>query len=306
MIAGVPPLELSAAQNGPVTRICPSCGGLLLTRTANCSFCEAPGESEAHSPRIARSSSPIKEDANDEWRSEVTRRLGDYRARRQQRLQPEESQAGLPFRQVKEAQEPIGERPRARAAAAQPQRKMERLEICVQPELDFSSSPDDRAHPQTALVPVASLGQRRCAAALDTLFIGFTCGGFLALFHYLGGQITVQKTDCIVYGLVLYLFYAQYFSLFTTLAGTTPGMQLCGLSCVRLDGSLPDTRQLLWRGFGYLLSGATIFLGFLWAIWDEDRFTWQDRISQTYITDVAPFVESIPSEIQPKRMHVQA
>jgi hypothetical protein len=32
-------------------------------------------------------------------------------------------------------------------------------------------------------------------------------------------------------------------------------------------------------------------LGFLWALWDEDHFTWQDRISQTYITAAAPVVE---------------
>jgi uncharacterized RDD family membrane protein YckC len=232
-----------------------------------------------------------------EWRSEVTRRLGDYRAKRQ-RLQPEQAQAGLPFRQVKEIQEPVRdrERPRPRPITSHSQRKMDRLEICVQPELDFSRSPDDRAHPQTALVPVASLRQRRRAAALDALFLGLTCAGFLGLFHSLGGQIALQKMDAIVYGVVLYLFYGQYFFLFTTLAGATPGMQLTGLSCVRLDGSLPETQQLLWRGFGYLLSGATMFLGFLWAVWDEDRFTWQDRISQTYITAAAPFSDSAPTE----------
>ena len=52
------------------------------------------------------------------------------------------------------------------AASAQP-RQTERVEICVQPELDFSSFPDDRAHPQTALVPVASLAERRLAGDLS-------------------------------------------------------------------------------------------------------------------------------------------
>ena len=40
---------------------------------------------------------------------------------------------------------------------------------------------------------------------------------------------------------VLYLFYSLYFFLFTSLAGATPGMQIRGLTAVRLDGSLPDT-----------------------------------------------------------------
>jgi uncharacterized RDD family membrane protein YckC len=154
-------------------------------------------------------------------------------------------------------------------------------------------------------VPVASLRHRQRAAALDALFIGLTSAGFLGLFHALGGQIAFDKMDLVVYGAVLYLFYSQYFFLFTTLAGASPGMQLAGLSCVRLDGSLPDTRQLLWRGFGYLLSGATFFLGFLWAVWDEDHFTWQDRISQSYITAADPLMASMAREIQSKRAHMQ-
>jgi uncharacterized RDD family membrane protein YckC len=305
IIAAVPPLELSAAQNGPVTRICPKCGALLLTRTANCSFCGIPGELAASSPRIATSASSSKSTGEIHWQSEVTRRLGDYRARKQ-RLQPEAAQPVLPFRQPKESPEPVRERPRPRANPNPSHRRMERLEICVQPELDFSSSADDRARPQTALVPVASLSRRRGAAALDALFIGITSAGFLALFHALGGQIGFEKMDILVYAVVLYLFYGQYFFLFTTLAGATPGMQLCELSCVRLDGSLPDTRQLLWRGFGYLLSGATLLIGFLWAIWDEDHFTWQDRISQTYVTAASPVEDTPPTEIRARRvqMHI--
>ena len=108
------------------------------------------------------------------------------------------------------------------------------------------------------------------------------------LFHSLGGEIAFAKTDAIVYFAALYLLYGSYFSLFTTFAGATPGMQFCNLAVVRLDGSLPDTRQLLWRSFGYLLSGVTMMMGFLWTLWDEDHFSWQDRISQTYITAAIP------------------
>ena len=86
-------------------------------------------------------------------------------------------------------------------------------------------------------------------------FLALTGAGFLALFRSLGGAITFEKVDAIVYVTVLYLFYAQYFFLFTTFAGATPGMQLRGLTIVRLDGSLPDTKQLLWRSFGYLAFG---------------------------------------------------
>jgi uncharacterized RDD family membrane protein YckC len=286
------PTGTSAAQNGPVIRICPKCGALSLNDAENCAFCEDPIEDEASLQPVAADS--IVEDQEPEWQQEVSRRLDRYRARRQ-RLNPDEAQSGLPFRKAPEVVEEPRERPRSRPV--QRSRQSERMEICVQPELDFSSSSSDRAHPQTALVPVACLAERRWAGMLDAFFLGMTCAGFLALFHSLGGEITFEKTDALVYFSILYLFYAQYFFLFTTLAGATPGMQLRGLTIVRLDGSLPDTHQLLWRSFGYLLAGATLMLGFLWSLWDEDHFTWQDRISQTYVTAAMPLLDDDPIQI---------
>ena len=323
----------TAAQNGPVIQICSHCGALLLEDVENCSFCEAPlAEPADDSEPVAVSvSAPegfhgatdtddetnLSSSAEPEWRREVSRRLEAYRVRRG-RARPDDSQTGLPFSRAATAwEEDEGEseeielyqRQRARAVqrpvqravqrAVQKKPQNERVEINIQPELDFTSFPDDRAHPQTALVPVASLAERRHAGALDLLFLALTYAGFLGLFRSLGGQLVLEKVDAIVYLAVFYLFYAQYFFLFTTFAGATPGMQLCGLTIVRLDGSLPDTRQLLWRSFGYLLSGATVMLGFLWSLWDEDRFTWQDRISQTYVTAAAPVMEASEFQVQP-------
>jgi uncharacterized RDD family membrane protein YckC len=312
----------TAAQNGPVIQICSHCGALLLEDVENCPFCDAPladsgGNSEpvavsVSAPETRPGASGTDDDsdttssAQPEWRREVSRRLEAYRVRRG-RFRPNDSQSGLPFsraaialeehdREVEEIE--LYNRQRARVLQRPVQKKTqeERVEINIQPELDFTSFPDDRAHPQTALVPVASLAERRQSGALDLLFLALTYAGFLGLFRSLGGQLVLEKVDAIVYLATFYLFYAQYFFLFTTFAGATPGMQICGLTIVRLDGSLPDTRQLLWRSFGYLLSGATMMLGFLWSLWDEDGFTWQDRISQTYVTAATPVTE--PSEFQ--------
>ena len=274
-------------------RICPNCGALLFDSAENCSFCEPPAENKGVRPPPATRAAPSDEGGEPEWQQEVTRRLEMYRARRR-RLDPDGSQSGLPFDEAPEIDEEVRERPRARPVPRQ--RPSERMEICIQSELEFSAGPHDRARPQTALVPVASLADRRSAGALDVVFLGLTYAGFLGLFRSLGGEITFEKVDAIVDLSVLYLFYAQYFFLFTTFAGATPGMQLRRLTIVRLDGSLPTTRQLLWRSFGYLLAGATLLLGFIWALWDEDHFTWQDRISQTYVTAATPVVGAEPVE----------
>jgi uncharacterized RDD family membrane protein YckC len=296
-----------------VIRICSKCGALLLDDSGQCSFCDVPNAEIAnnfHQVRQpvgvgaavfdAEDDSDSDVEAEPEWRREVSQRLASYRARRR-RLDPEESQSGLPFRAVKQNEElELPAPPRPRSVQRQRSGPAERMDIRIQPELDFSA-PDDRARPQTALVPVATLDERRVAGMLDAIFLALTGAAFVTLFRSLGGEIAFEKIDAVVYLTALYLFYALYFFLFTTFAGATPGMQLKGLTIVRLDGSLPDTKQLLWRSFGYVLSGATLMLGFLWALWDEDRFTWQDRISHTYITAAEPLAPAASFEVQPRR-----
>ncbi|HEX4075151.1 MAG TPA: hypothetical protein VHX49_07110, partial [Candidatus Acidoferrales bacterium] len=199
-----------------------------------CSFCEVSPETENEEVLQRVASGEVSLDADDEpeWRREVSRRLEQYRTRHG-RPRPDESQSGLPFREERRAArrvrevelpiepaaesapvEPPRERKRVRPAARQ--RPPERVEICIQPELDFADGPGDRARPQTALVPVATPAERGWAGIVDVLFLGLTLGGFLGLFRSLGGQIVVDKMDAVVYLIVGYLFYALYFSLFTT------------------------------------------------------------------------------------------
>jgi len=276
--------------------------------TEECPFCEVPSDEIASSEikieqAVAAGKAKMTVSAEPAWRQEVGRRLDEYRARRGGVSRAEKLQPRLPFRlgakavEVDEVELPTPKpaRPAVRS------RGNERMEIWIQPELEFSSGPGDRARPQTATVPVASLSERRDAGLVDALFVLITCAAFAGLFRSLGGEIAVDKVDAIVCGAVLYLFYGLYFLIFTVFSGPTPGMLLRGLSVVRLDGSLPETRQLVWRGFGYLVSAATLMLGFIWAAWDEDHFTWHDRMSQTYVTSAAPAPEAGPIEIRPRQ-----
>lgn len=310
--------------------ICSQCGALILEDVESCSICDAPLAANDEFTVSVPVGAPVPPDTNTnleallhaslerrantamttrvepeedepDWRREVSRRLEEYRARRR-RYHPDDSQTGLPFGYAvdvedREPRTEIQDRPRVRAAR---QRNPERVEICIQSELDFSSAPHERARPQTGLVPVADLSERRKAGVIDGLFLALAYAGFLGIFLPFAGRPIIEKMDAVVYLAAFFLFYVQYFFLFTTFAGATPGMQLRGLTIVRLDGGLPDTRQLVWRSFGYVLSGLTLMLGFLWAIWDEDTFTWQDRISQTYITPALPLADNegvdVPAE----------
>jgi uncharacterized RDD family membrane protein YckC len=112
----------------------------------------------------------------------------------------------------------------------------------------------------------------------------FAYGGFLALFGSLGGQFTLSKLSAEVYATTLAIVYLQYFALFTVFGGTTPGMMFRGLQVASFSGEHPTPRQMLLRSLGYIISASTFFLGFFWAVWDEDALTWHDRISHTYLS----------------------
>ena len=176
---------------------------------------------------------------------------------------------------------------RRRAAlriAARP-RKQEPFEIMVmQPKFDFSVNEAPTQHPQDEGRPVADLRDRRMAGLVDAAILGATCAGFFLLFRGLGGEFAFSRFGTAACLASAYLVYAQYIVLFTVFLGATPGMMLRGLEVMTLDGRPPSTPHLLWRSFGYLLSAGAVFLGFLWALWDDDHLTWQDRISQTYVT----------------------
>jgi uncharacterized RDD family membrane protein YckC len=145
------------------------------------------------------------------------------------------------------------------------------------------TSATDARSEQTGLYPVASIDERRIAGLIDAGCLLFAYGGFLTLFGSLGGQFTFSKLSAAVCVTTFVIVYLQYFALFTVFGGTTPGMMMRGLQVVSFSGEPPTPRQMLWRSGGYMLSAGTFFMGFLWALWDEDALTWHDRLSRTYL-----------------------
>lgn len=257
---------------------------------------------------------PVRPEGEPSWRREVSQRLESYRARRgryrfggvHSALQ-DDSQTLLTFNSANGngpsthtlVEEGAAERPpaadqeemeeytvrRAALRIASRPRRAERVEITVsQPQFDFSAGEVPNPRPQNDKRPVADLRERRRAGLFDAIVIGATWAGFFLAYHMTGGEFPLTRYGLEVYAATAYLVYAVYFVLFTVYAGTTPGMLLRGLAVVGFDGQPPSARASLWRSFGYLLGAAAGFLGFLWACWDDEHLTWQDRVSGTYIT----------------------
>src|SRR5437016_3717326 len=245
------------------------------------------------------------------WRGEVSQRLEAYRTRRR-RLAPSTAQSQFSFG------DPSGKTPsHTSAAVAEPPGSLDedfsftlaiglpaKKRVIEQSRMviDVSVPPDSETLTQTQLVaeyrksqpglhPVASIDDRRLAALIDLGCLLFAYGGFLVLFGSLGGQFTLSKLNAAVYAATFAIVYLQYFALFTIFGGTTPGMMMRGLQVVSFSGEPPTPRQMLLRSTGYMLSAGTFFLGFLWAMWDEDELTWHDRLSRTHLSLAQTFAD---------------
>lgn len=181
-----------------------------------------------------------------------------------------------------------------RAAKTERPDRNDRVDISVsQPSLDLTWR-DERPHPQSPLAPVSANAARIQAGLIDICFLVVVYAGFLLFFRGLGGHMGLTKTDAGILTASFFLLYASYFSLFMIFGAATPGMLLTGLAVVQIDGAPPDTPALIWRSAGYVLSGGTLWLGFLWAIWDQDHLTWHDRISQTCVTHAPARASTTP------------
>jgi len=262
----------------------------------------------------------LRSSGEEEWRGELNQRLQAYRARRRKAF-PNEAQTELPFESRHssamvavhtEELQTVAPDPNDNfaftIAIGRPPQKAEpddsRLLIDVSlPPLaeDLEDAPELPEEPPSDLYPVATLHERRRAALIDAACLAFAYGGFLALFGSLGGQFTLSKLSGVVCFSTFAFVYIQYFGLFTIFGATTPGMMVRGLQVASFTGESPTAKQLFWRTAGYMISAGTFFLGFFWALWDEDAMTWHDRLSRTYLAVPETFADAEISQASPVR-----
>lgn len=298
-----------------MAHLCPHCGAANRPASFWCAFCRAPLRSEAAftAPRAATPAAEERQQpsvsvaaavetataapsAEPQWRLELSRKVEAYRVR-QGTAARKEPQSSLPFPEPAAAPElpPAPTPARAPKPRADERSGSQRLQIYVdQQGLEFPAGTIPA--PNHALVPVASLVRRAYAWCIDAAFLVACWGMFVGLLAALGVGIASSRLALAICLAILFLLYAQYFGLFTTFGGTTPGMRVAGLRVVSFDGNPPTPKQLLWRSLGYLLAGGAVLLGFLWALWDDDRLSWQDRASQTYLTSLPPLPEPHPAQ----------
>ena len=91
--------------------------------------------------------------------------------------------------------------------------------------------------------------------------------------------LTGPRFAAIFFFLFLYLYFIFFFS--TT--GQTVGKAIMGLRVVTTDGKRMGVKRSLIRTVCYTLSLAPLGLGFLWALGEDRRRAWHDKIAHTYV-----------------------
>lgn len=147
---------------------------------------------------------------------------------------------------------------------------------------------------QSERVPgTAPMRARFIAGVMDVAVAVVALGVFLGVFHNLGDSLGTDVESFRTLGFVFVGILFFYWIFYLRYVGETAGMTWMRLRIVSVDGQAPSDLQKWGRAVGTILSCCAAGLGFLWALADEEKLTWHDRMSQTYVTD-EPFPPSLP------------
>ena len=130
---------------------------------------------------------------------------------------------------------------------------------------------------------LAGLNRRLMAGTVD-FALAIAIAAFLWLTFALGmaGSLAPRTAELLGAGLFA-LASLAYHAFFCVLSLRTPGMRYAGLSLCTFDDCIPTPVQMRRRLGAMTVSMLPFGLGMLWSLFDEDRLSWHDRYSQTYL-----------------------
>jgi uncharacterized RDD family membrane protein YckC len=135
--------------------------------------------------------------------------------------------------------------------------------------------------------PYAGIVSRTVALAIDAaaLTVGFAiASGVLGLILSLFTAVEVSSPGAVLGAAGLWsLVVANYFVLFWTLAGETPGMRLMALRVVGGTGEPPRLGRSLVRLVGMILAAIPFFAGYALILFDDRRRGLQDMLAGTVV-----------------------
>ena len=179
------------------------------------------------------------------------------------------------------------------AAAAQPAATAAPRAATESPPVAWSAPPPEPG--PAPGIEWAGYGARLIAYFIDGFILGvvFFLTSIVLLGSLFAGAVSVANGDqtgaiavggALLWFLVVFLVSVLYFPFFWANGGQTPGMRPFGIRVVKdADGSRVGWGTAFVRLIGLWVSGAILYLGFIWIFLDKRRRGWHDLIAGTVV-----------------------
>ena len=187
-----------------------------------------------------------------------------------------------------ELAEPIADSPRIldvpEAAHAVPSQPLADIKL-DEPEHEFSMAEAIAAATELPM-PVAPTGPRIAAGMIDLLIVLTASAIFGMIFMMIAKELPDGRNFLAAALVLPGILWSTYQYLFLVRCHTTPGMQMAQVGLAHFDETKHVTRkQRQARALAMVVSAMSLGLGFAWAMLDQDRLTWHDRISHSFVAN---------------------
>ena len=148
---------------------------------------------------------------------------------------------------------------------------------------DIRLEPDARDDDAEVIPRPAPLGQRCVSGVVDAALVFIATGAFAITFLELAEEMPQSRMTLVCMLAAAGIFWLCFQYIFLTYRRATPGMRMAQLELCTFEGKATTMFDRQTRAAASALSAFSIGLGYAWALVDEDRLGWHDRISQTHL-----------------------
>ncbi|MGB9120325.1 MAG: RDD family protein [Candidatus Angelobacter sp.] len=146
-------------------------------------------------------------------------------------------------------------------------------------------------HDDEVILRPAPIHQRLVAGLVDVAIVSIATGAFALTFLEVAEQVPHSSMMMVCLLAAGGIFWLVFQYIFLVYRRATPGMDFAGLELCTFEGKATTMFERQSRAAASALSGFSMGLGYFWALVDEDRVGWHDRISRTHVRAFS----SIPS-----------
>lgn len=148
---------------------------------------------------------------------------------------------------------------------------------------EAKTAPAAHAPVEEAASDRAPVSKRLAAGVADLLIVAFASSPFAAVIELTSGNWNDLRVAGSLVGIVLVLMFL-YLTVTVAFSGRTWGMSLVSLRAVDArTGLIPTAGQCVRRALAYMLSLATLGLGLLLALFDDEGRAAHDHLSGTLV-----------------------